>query len=271
MIEEEALATKAVERLESFHARRLAKLDAIKITGLLKKNPYLYRAIGHVAASDYVRAVLDAFVSSSDETIFGNEFFEPLAQWAAEQAYRGQNGVTVQAGGGAGYDFSIETPTEYKAVAVKSGTNIFNAQSSKQQTTELDAVQSRIRKAKKVFHPIIGYGYGRKRQKDADPKVLKLAGQAFWAEITGEEDFYQRISSALGGKPTQLAMEFEKAYAQARNRLEKAFMDAYVDVEGNIDWPQLIAFNSARTAPPRARKQSGKKRSKRAAASATVE
>jgi hypothetical protein len=179
MIEEEALATKAVERLESFHARRLAKLDAIKLTGLLKKNPYLYRAIGHVAASDYVRAALDAFVSSSDETIFGNEFFEPLAQWAAEQAHREQSEVTVQAGGGAGFDISIETPTEYKAIAVKSGTNIFNSQSGKQQVAELDALQARIRKAKKVFHPIIGYGYGRKRQRDANLKVLKLAGQAF--------------------------------------------------------------------------------------------
>jgi hypothetical protein len=254
MIEEEALATKAVERLESFHARRLAKLDAIKLTGLLKKNPYLYRAIGHVAASDYVRAALDAFVSSSDETIFGNEFFEPLAQWAAEQAHREQSEVTVQAGGGAGFDISIETPTEYKAIAVKSGTNIFNSQSGKQQVAELDALQARIRKAKKVFHPIIGYGYGRKRQRDANLKVLKLAGQAFWAYITGEEEFYQRISSALGDKPMQLAMEFEKAYVQARNRLEKTFMDEYVDTGGSIDWASLIAFNSARTMPTRTRK-----------------
>lgn len=253
MIEEDALIAKATERLRSFHARRLAKLEAIKLTDLLKKNPYLYRSVGHAAGSDYVRAALDAFVSSSDETIFGNEFFEPLAKWAAVQAHRENSEVTVQTGGGAGFDISIETPTEYKAIAVKSGTNIFNAQSGKQQNTELDALQGRIRKEMKVFHPIIGYGYGRKRQREANPKILKLAGQAFWAEITGEEDFYQRISSALGDQPTLLAVEFDKAYAQARNRLERTFLADYVDDAGNIDWERLIAFNSARVAPGRKR------------------
>ena len=189
-------------------------------------------------------------------------FFEPLAKWAAIQACCGKEGVSVQTGGGAGIDLSIETPVEYKAIAVKSGTNIFNVQSGKQQAKELGELQARIRKEKKVFHPIIGYGYGRKRQRDLNPEVLKLAGQAFWAEVTGDEEFYQRISSALGDRPAQLAVEFAKAYAQARNRLEKAFMDEYVDAGGNIDWPSLIAFNSAREAPPRTRKQNGKKRSK---------
>ncbi len=252
MIDDAVLAGKATELLATFHARRLAKLEKVALADLLKKNPYLYRAIGHAAASDYIRAALDALVSSSDETIFGNVFFEPLAKWAAVQAHRGLDGVSVQAGGGAGFDVSIETPTEYKAIAVKSGTKIFNAQSGKQQDTELDALHARIRKEKKVFHPIIGYGYGRKRQLDENPKVLKLAGQSFWAEITGEDEFYQRISEVLGNKPTQLAVEFDVAYGRTRSRLEKAFSADYVDSEGQIDWTQVIVFNSARTQPARA-------------------
>lgn len=254
MIEETALTAKTVELLEDFHARRLAKLERIKVAHLLRKNPYLYRSIGYVAAADYIKATLDALVSSSDETIFGNVFFEPLAKWAAQQAYAGQVGVTVQVGGGAGFDVSIETLTDYKAIAVKSGVNIFNSQSDKQQKTELDALQARIRKEKKVFHPIIGYGYGRKQQRDKNPKVLKLAGQVFWAEITGDEDFYQRISFALGDKPVELSTEFEKAYARARNRLEKEFMDNYVDADGNIAWASLIAFSSACNKPKPGRK-----------------
>jgi hypothetical protein len=256
VIEEDALTKKTIELLEDFHARRLAKLEGIKLAHLLKKNPYLYRSIGHSAAADYIKATLDALVSSSDETIFGNVFFEPLAKWAAQQAYAGNDGVTVQVGGGAGFDVSIETPTDYKAIAVKSGVNIFNSQSDKQQKTELDALQARIRKEKKVFYPIIGYGYGRKEQREKNPKVLKLAGQAFWAEITGDENFYQRISLALGDKPMRLSTDFEKAYTQARNRLEKAFMDDYVDVDGNIAWASLIAFSSACKKPKQERKPS---------------
>lgn len=262
MIDDKALTEKAAELLGTFHGRRLAKLEEVQLPHLLKKNPYLYRSIGHAVASDYIRAALDALVSSSDETIFGNVFFEPLAKWAAVQAHHGQTGVSVQAGGGAGFDVSIETPREYKAVAVKSGTNIFNSQSGKQQNTELDALHARIRKEKKVFHPIIGYGYGRKRQRDENPKVLKLAGQAFWAEITGDEEFYQRISAVLGNKPMQLAVEFETAYMRARNRLEKAFMDGYVADDGSINWGQVIAFNSAREAPKRKRAPRPKKKNR---------
>lgn len=259
MIDDKPLAEKAVELLGTFHKRRLAKLEEVQLSHLLKKNPYLYRSIGHAAASDYIRAALDALVSSSDETIFGNVFFEPLAKWAAVQAHHGLDGVSVQIGGGAGFDFSIETPTEYKAFPVKSGTKVFNVQSGKQQATELDALQARIRKEKKVFHPIIGYGYGRKRQRDENPKVLKLAGQAFWAEITGDEEFYQRISEVLGNKPMLLAVEFETAYARARNRLEKAFMDEYVGDDGSINWGRVIAFNSAREAPKQKRAPKPKK------------
>ena len=249
MIKDHELQDKLVSLLETFHQRRLMKLHGIKLSKLLQKNPYLYRSLGVVAASDYIKLALDAFISSSDETIFGNEFFEPLAKWAASKAFEAEPSISVQVGGGAGYDISIESATEYKAIAVKSGTNIFNAQSSKQQDSEYGALQARIRKEKKVFHPIIGYGYGRKVQRDANPQVLKLAGQAFWTEVTGEDDFYLRMSSLLGDHPSKLSEEFRLAYVNVRNKLEKEFHRDFTDVSGAIYWDEVIAFSSRRNKP----------------------
>lgn len=230
----------------------MAKLSELTLRKLLQKNPYLYRSIGVNSASDYISAALDAFISSSDETIFGNEFFEPLAKWAAEEAFRDQKDITVQVGGGSGFDISIESPKEYRAIAVKSGKNIFNVQSGKQQNTEFSALQARIRKEKKVFHPIIGFGYGRKKQKKSNPETIKLAGQAFWEEITGEANFYVRMSSALGNKPIQLATEFKLAYDKSRNKLEKEFHMQYTDSNGGVGWENVIAFSSAKVAPKKA-------------------
>ncbi len=42
------------------------------------KNPYLYRAKAMQSATEIVDSVLTAFVSSSEETIFGNYFLSRL-------------------------------------------------------------------------------------------------------------------------------------------------------------------------------------------------
>ena len=81
------LENKIAELLDVFYNKRCIALNDLKLINTLKrKNPYLYRASGVAAAADIVEEILKAHVSSSDETLFGNEFFEPLAKWVAEQA-----------------------------------------------------------------------------------------------------------------------------------------------------------------------------------------
>ena len=66
--------------LETFYSNLIAKIDELNIQKIMKrKNPYLYRAKAMQNAAEIVDSVLTAFVSSSEETIFGNCFFEPIA------------------------------------------------------------------------------------------------------------------------------------------------------------------------------------------------
>jgi Type II restriction endonuclease EcoO109I len=262
MISDAQLSLKLNEILDIFHARRINALEKQTLTKILNKNPYLFRSMGISVASDYIKSALDAFISSSDETIFGNVFFEPLARWSSEQSAASMQ-ATVQAGGGAGFDISIESKTVYKAIAVKSGKNIFNAQSSKQQSTEFNALAARLRKEKKVLHKIIGYGYGRKTQKQDNPDVIKIAGQDFWSEITGDDNFYKRIADLLGNRAAELKIDFENRYGQKRNQLEREFHSGYTDNTGVIDWDKIIEFNSAKIKPKPARKSVIKKATKR--------
>jgi len=67
------------KNIDGFHKRRLGRLKNLKLNEVLKrKNPYLFKAKNLHVAHDLVKMLLDAFLSSHEETIFG-EFMEQLA------------------------------------------------------------------------------------------------------------------------------------------------------------------------------------------------
>ena len=106
------------KHLDEFHSRRTATLTDLDLTkALSKKNPYLFRAKGVQQASEIVAELLQAYISSSDETIFGDAFFEPIAK-----AVSGG-----QVGGAEGIDIIKEMGEKVTAYAVKSGPNWANA------------------------------------------------------------------------------------------------------------------------------------------------
>ena len=56
-----------------FYGKRLEGLRALRLANVLKKkNPYLFKAKNIEFAQDLVRGIIDAFLSSQEETIFGN-------------------------------------------------------------------------------------------------------------------------------------------------------------------------------------------------------
>ena len=76
----DAVKVSIAQALENFYGALIKKIDGIDISTIMKsKNPYLYRSKAMQSASEIVESVLQAFVSSSEETIFGNCFFEPIA------------------------------------------------------------------------------------------------------------------------------------------------------------------------------------------------
>ena len=71
----------------AFHDKRLESLNKLRLTDLLRrKNPYLFRSKNLVIASDLVKSLLDAYLSSQEETLFG-DFLEGLAIYVAEQVH----------------------------------------------------------------------------------------------------------------------------------------------------------------------------------------
>lgn len=249
MIAQEKLDEIVENQLNALYKKRFTALEKINLERLFKKNPYLFRSIGMADSSELVSSMLDAFISSSDETIFGNDFFEPVALWTAKNAdVPSEREWIVTVGSAAGTDLSIETKDAYMAIAVKSGTNIFNSQSSKGQLAEFGELQARLRKIGKEIRQIVGYGYGRHKAKKTS-KTEKHAGQAFWALLSGEKDFYLRISDSIGKYSANHKLAYEQVYAKAKNRILKQMVVNFVDESGCLDWRKIVEFNSSETRP----------------------
>lgn len=236
MIDNDRLEAKISELLDDFYKRRIDKIRTLKLKhALSRKNPYLYRAIGVQKASDIVEGLLTAYMSSSDEGIFGDAFFEPLAKFASGGVVAPSEGV----------DVARETEGVYSAIAVKSGTNVFNAQSRRRQIDDFKALENRLRKLQKHFDPVVGYCYGKKQQsKNSKAPFRELAGQVFWEMITGDPDFYLKIICLMRDKPQEHLIEYRAAWDAAINRFTNEFFQEFCNEDGSIDWEKLVMFNS---------------------------
>jgi hypothetical protein len=222
--------------LQDFYERRLQKVSELKLHNFLRrKNPYLLRALGIQKASEIVERLLADYISASDETIFGDAFFEPIARIASGGKVSDAEGV----------DFVIESEDRITAVALKSGPYPYNSSQKKRQSQEFLAVRNRLYKLHKQFDPILGHAYGRVKSKPSKDLIYRDAsGQAFWQEITDDPDFYLKLVRLMKGEPSKHKKEYAPAWDAAINRFTAEFINDFCFPDGRIDWEKVVGFVS---------------------------
>ena len=237
--DEEKVQKAIAEALESFYKSLIAKIDTININDIIKsKNPYLYRAKAMNKAYDIINSILQAFVSSSEETIFGNVFFEPLDIAASNGKKSLAEGVDI--------DISDDSAKLQYAIAVKSGTSVFNADSKKRQADNFARTRKLAAQGHYNFSAIVGYAYGTKQESNrGSAKIyIELAGEEFWTMLTGDKDFYKKIITYMGELPEKYVDDYNVSYDKACNRLVRDFSQEFCNADGSIDWEKLVDFNS---------------------------
>jgi hypothetical protein len=132
------------------------------------------------------------------------------------------------------------------AIAVKSGTSVFNADSKKRQEQNFMSAGKLAQQAKARYEAYVGYSYGKKKDSGrAKPKIYQeLAGKKFWAKLTGDEEFYKKIITFMGTLPEQYVAQYQESYNKAANRLVREFSNIFCKDDGSIDWEKLVEFNS---------------------------
>jgi len=73
-----------------FHRHKIQALERLTLKRLISKNPYLFRAKNIRIAEELISGLLGAFLSSSEEKLFG-DFLEDLAVFVAGKTCGGQS------------------------------------------------------------------------------------------------------------------------------------------------------------------------------------
>lgn len=236
-LDSDKLETLIKKCLNDFHERRIEKLKKLRLKQVLRrKNPYLFKALGTEQASEIVKKILEAYISSSDETIFGNVYFEQIAN----------NLPNITVSSGKGIDLIIEENKVVHAYALKSGPNPFNSSAKERQNTEFLELKSRLMKLQKQFDPVLAYAYGRRNTPSSGKFIYRQSsGQAFWKEITGNDDFYLKLIELMRNEPLKKMEKYKSDWDATINKFTKEFTEDFCLADGHINWEKLTQFVSA--------------------------
>ncbi|MBN2088768.1 cytosolic protein [candidate division KSB1 bacterium] len=227
------------KNIGSFHTKRIKNLENLKLEKiLLRKNPYLFKAKNILTAQDLIKTLLDAHLSSQEETIFG-DFLEGLAIFINQKVFNGYKSAAE------GIDLEFEKDGIRYIVSIKSGPNWGNSSQIRKMIENFTRAKKILRTTNSKIHIIAinGCCYGRDNKPDKGD-YHKLCGQEFWAFISGNNELYTEIIEPLGFKAKEKNDEFIQQYSQILNKFTGEFLQNFC-VAGKINWERLVQFNSA--------------------------
>lgn len=226
------------------HKGRLKIFDesALKIVTsvLRRKNPYLFKTKTFHTVEDFIRALLDASLSSSEETVFG-DFLERLAIFISQREFGGRKSSSE------GIDLEFDREGYRYLVTIKSGPNWGNSsQIAKMRSSFATALKTLATSGASVHAQCVeGCCYGQKSKEHGNYR--KICGQEFWEFISGDQDLYKRIILPMGAQAREGNEAFDRQYGETVSKITPEFQGLFVK-EGGIDWEKLVEFNSARKA-----------------------
>lgn len=234
--------TQYVEKnIGAFHQHRIQCLDKLELSQVLKrKNPYLFKAKYVLTAEQIVKSLVDAHISSNEETIFG-DWLEGLAIFINGKVYGGRKS------GIKGIDLEFDDNKIRYIVTIKSGPNWANSGQITKMITDFRTAKRTLRtsSSKLSIIAINGCCYGRDNNPDKGD-YFKYCGQRFWEFISGDAELFIKLIEPLGHKAKKKNDDFLKSYSKMINKFTKEFANIYCKDSGDISWDKLVRFNSAR-------------------------
>lgn len=235
-------------RIEKFHEGRVKNLESLDLKTLLsRKNPYLFQSKDIVEVPDLIDGMLDAFVSSHEETTFG-KFLERLAVQVGKRVHHCVEEKQP------GMDLEFLKGDEHYIVSIKSGPYWSNNDQIKQMRTNFSTAREELAKqypGRKVV-AVNGCCYGRDRRPyKARYDYFKYCGQEFWELLSNDPGFYTSIIEPLGqdARKRDTHSAFREKLGVAKNRLIRDFLKDFCNEDGAIDWPKFVQYTSSITPP----------------------
>ena len=229
------------KNIGDFHKRRIESLDTLKLSEVLrKKNPYLFKAKHVLTAEQIVKGLVDAHISSNEETIFG-DWLEGLAIFVNGKVYSGWKSGTT------GVDLEFDKDGVRYIVNIKSGPNWANSRQLPSMIRDFNAARKTLLTSNSKLNVVAVNGccYGTDNKHVIDKNYYKYCGQKFWEFISGNSELYLKIIEPLGHKAKERNEEFMESYSKMINKFTMEFGKEFCKPDGSIDWKSLVIFNSA--------------------------
>jgi site-specific DNA-methyltransferase (cytosine-N4-specific) len=236
------------EVIKPFYEERIGKFSELNLKLILKrKNPYLFKAKNIETSGEFVKYILDAYLSSQEETMFGN-LLEKLAIFVCGNVFGGRK---AEQGVLKSVDLEFERDSKYYIVGIKSGIYWGNKD-------QIDRMKQNFKLAKKILAEkgitkeiiaVNGCIYGKdnnqfKESKDPKQNYYKICGQEFWELISGDSELYKNIILPLDKEAKKRSDHFKMVYADKSNEMIKEFSNEFLTNKGGIDWEKMIDFVS---------------------------
>ncbi len=226
-----------------FHKKRIQSLDGLKLSNVLKrKNPYLFKAKHVLTSEQIIKGLVDAHISSNEETIFG-DWLEGLAIFINNKVFDGRkSGIT-------GIDLEFDSDGTRNIVTIKSGPNWGNSSQIAKMAADFRTAKKTLRTSNSQLQIVAVNGccYGRDNKPDKGD-YFKYCGQHFWEFISGNSQLFIEIIEPIGYQAKEKNDDFLKSYSQMINKFTKEFANEFCKNNGDIDWDKLVRFNSERKA-----------------------
>ena len=232
------------ENVVDFHQRRLKSLEELNLEKLLTKNPYLFKAKNLLTANALIEDLLSAFLSSSEEKLFG-DFLEGLAVFVAQKTCGGHKS-TAQ-----GVDLEFFNNDTHYVVSIKSGPNWGNSSQQDKLEQDLKTAVARLKQSKRSanIQPVLGICYG-KTKTTFLRGYMKIVGQNFWHFISENPNLYTDIVEPIGYRAREHNEDFAKKKVGLVNMFAMEFIPKFCNPSnGYIDWVKLVQFNSGNYKP----------------------
>lgn len=227
-----------------FHAARIQKLQTINLKKLLlRKNPYMYKAKNINTAGKMVEMLSSAYMSSAEESIFGN-WMEGLAIYIAKEVYHGHKSSAK------GIDLEFDKNDVHYLVSIKSGPYWGNSSSiAKLKDYFKDALRiigTSGNRQQTVCVEGCCYGNDNKEYEGfLRAKHIKCCGEGFWTLISGEPSLFIDIIDPLGTRAKEKNEEYHMKYSSMINKFTKEFIEDYCKNTGEINWEKIVIMNAA--------------------------
>ena len=198
----------------------------------------MFKAKNLLTANDLVKTLLDAHLSSHEETLFG-DFLEELAIYVNACVFNGRKSSTE------GIDLEFDNNEIRYIVPIKSGPNWGNS-------SQINKMKENFAKAKRVLRTgnsklrieaVNGCCYGQDNHPDKGV-YWKPCGQRFWEFISNDSSLYTRLIDPIGHSAKEKNSNFHKQYSKVINLFAAEFIQEFCD-NGDINWNKLVEYNSA--------------------------